>query len=387
MRRPRFDFISPALLEEEFGDNDLLGNPDAQARNRLGRGPRLRAPDRPHRRRRRQCVLPQGQGPDRDRRHRRRVGSEDDGELFDPPAAQQSATARSGASSSTFRPSLGFIGLPDTGVFGNLSLARQRDRGRVRQAPLQRPVEICLQLRLHPGPARVRRGVRRDLPQAGLGLSTASSARKSRTTYGADLEVFVEKRFGDGFTDPRGRLQPAQRQEARSRSTSSTRSTTRSTATSTNMSSRRKRPDRCSSSSAGTPSDALPLPLGRRRARRLAAAPPRHASPAPPAGVGHRRRGETEPVGTADAGRRRRSGDLAQLRRSRRQPDRRHRQEGRAARLRPRRQARRFAPAGWSTTSTWSILARAACSSSRATATTSPAPCCSVYRLDTAAAR
>ena len=27
MRRPRFDYISPALLEAELGDNDLLGNP------------------------------------------------------------------------------------------------------------------------------------------------------------------------------------------------------------------------------------------------------------------------------------------------------------------------------------------------------------------------
>ena len=30
VRRPNFDFISPALLEGEYGDNDFLGNPDLE---------------------------------------------------------------------------------------------------------------------------------------------------------------------------------------------------------------------------------------------------------------------------------------------------------------------------------------------------------------------
>jgi iron complex outermembrane recepter protein len=36
VRRPRFDFISPALLEAELGDNDLLGNPELEPESAWG---------------------------------------------------------------------------------------------------------------------------------------------------------------------------------------------------------------------------------------------------------------------------------------------------------------------------------------------------------------
>ena len=36
MRRPRFDYISPALLEAELGDNDLLGNPQLRPETAWG---------------------------------------------------------------------------------------------------------------------------------------------------------------------------------------------------------------------------------------------------------------------------------------------------------------------------------------------------------------
>ncbi len=58
--------------------------------------------------------------------------------------------------------------------------ARQLGRRRVRRAPVQRPVGHRLQLRLHPEPAPARRGVRRDVPQAGLGLRPRAAARKLR---------------------------------------------------------------------------------------------------------------------------------------------------------------------------------------------------------------
>ena len=36
IRRPRFDYLSPALLEEEYGDDDFIGNPDLQPETAVG---------------------------------------------------------------------------------------------------------------------------------------------------------------------------------------------------------------------------------------------------------------------------------------------------------------------------------------------------------------
>ena len=36
LRRPDFDYITPALLEKELGDNDFLGNPDLQPESSWG---------------------------------------------------------------------------------------------------------------------------------------------------------------------------------------------------------------------------------------------------------------------------------------------------------------------------------------------------------------
>lgn len=36
LRRPRFDYLSPALLEEEYGDDDFVGNPNLQPETAIG---------------------------------------------------------------------------------------------------------------------------------------------------------------------------------------------------------------------------------------------------------------------------------------------------------------------------------------------------------------
>ncbi|ELR03882.1 hypothetical protein GMDG_08950 [Pseudogymnoascus destructans 20631-21] len=72
VRRPSFNFLSPALLTEEVGDSDFVGNPDFAGRDRHRFRPRLRASSGPPRRSRGEPVLPGHPGPDRTHQHGRR---------------------------------------------------------------------------------------------------------------------------------------------------------------------------------------------------------------------------------------------------------------------------------------------------------------------------
>ena len=196
MRRPRFDYISPALLEAELGDNDLLGNPalrpetawggDLGYEHRLGQtgviGVNL------FYRKVKDLVELANTGQE---------GSEGDGTFIYQP--RNSGDGEVWGVEFDLSADLGFIGLPQTGVFGNLSLIDSSiadefgDRRFNGQSKFVYNFGFIHNLR-------------------NLGAAFGATYRKQgsaydrtvgeevTTTYGADLEIFVEKRVGKSFT-------------------------------------------------------------------------------------------------------------------------------------------------------------------------------------------
>jgi outer membrane receptor for ferrienterochelin and colicin len=197
VRRPQFDFLSPVTLEEELGDNDLRGNPlllpekawgaDLGYEHHLGRtgviGVNLfyRKID--------DLIEVVDTGDERD----------DDGDLF--PILQPRNVGDGEVYGIEFDLStdLDFLGLPDTGVFGNLSLLDSEVEDAFGSRRFNDQSDVVYNF-----------GVIQNLRE--LGAAFGATYRKQgsaysrivgeevTTTYGADLEVFVEKRFGDRFT-------------------------------------------------------------------------------------------------------------------------------------------------------------------------------------------
>lgn len=203
LRRPRFDYISPATLEEELGDNDLLGNPflkpetavggDLGYEHRLGRTGVIGV-NVFYRKIKNLVELTNTGLP----------GSEDDEDTEDEIEAfiYQPRNVGSGkvwGVELDLSSSLGFIGLPDTGVFGNLSLIKSSIHDEFGKRRFNGQSKYVYNF-----------GFIQNL--RGLGAAFGATYRKQgaafdrsvgeevTTTYGADLEIFVEKRFGDTFT-------------------------------------------------------------------------------------------------------------------------------------------------------------------------------------------
>ena len=196
MRRPRFDFISPALLEAEYGDNDLLGNP--QLRPETAWGGDLGYEHRIGRtgvagvnvfyRSVQNLVEVANTGVE---------GSEGEGTFVLQP--RNSGEGEVWGIEFDLSTSLGFIGLPDTGIFGNLGLVDSDITDTFGPRRFNGQSEYVYNV-----------GFIHDLRR--LGAAFGASYRKQgaafdrivgeeiTTTYGADLEVFVEKRIGDSFT-------------------------------------------------------------------------------------------------------------------------------------------------------------------------------------------
>lgn len=196
VRRPRFDFISPALLEAELGDNDLLGNPnlvpetawggDLGYEHKLGRtgvvGVNVFYRKINNLTETVNTQVEGSEGPGTFVYQPRNVG---DGEVwgieFDLSA------------------DLGFIGLPDTGIFGNLGL-------------IDSSINDAFGSRRFNGQSKYVYNFGLIQNVKSVGASFGATYRKQgsafdrnvgeevTTTYGADLEVFVEKRFGNSFT-------------------------------------------------------------------------------------------------------------------------------------------------------------------------------------------
>ena len=195
-RRPDFNLISPALLEAELGDNDLLGNPLLAPETAWGF----------------------------DIGYERRLGNagvaginffyRDVSDLIE--MTNTGVEGSEGSGTFVFQPQnvgdgkvygiefdlstdLGFVGLPDTGIFGNVSL-------------LDSEISDVFGERRFNGQSKFvyNFGFIQDIRS--FGAAFGATYRKQgaaydrvigeevRTTYGADLEIFVEKRFGDSFT-------------------------------------------------------------------------------------------------------------------------------------------------------------------------------------------
>jgi iron complex outermembrane receptor protein len=203
MRRPRLDYLSPALLEEELGDNDLLGNPNLRPETAWGGdlgyehriGSRGVIGVNVFYRKVKNLVEIVNTGV---------AGSADDPD--DDPIVnvfvlqpQNVGSGKVWGVEFDLSASLGFIGLPDTGVFGNLGLINSSitDFGGKRRFNGQSEYVYNA-------------GFIQNVPSVGVAFGATYRKQGAafdrivgeeiRTTYGADLEVFVEKRFGKNLT-------------------------------------------------------------------------------------------------------------------------------------------------------------------------------------------
>lgn len=193
-RRPRFDYISPVTLTEEFGDHDLTGNPllkpekawgiDVGYERRIGRDGV--AGVNVFYRKVTDLVELANTG----------LAGSNGEDIFQP---QNVGDGKTWGVEFDLSASLGFIGLKDTGIFGNLALIDSEVE------------DVMGQRRFNGQPKYVYNfGFIQDLRSLGAALGATyrkQGAAKDRvvgeevrTSYGADLEIFVEKRFGDWLT-------------------------------------------------------------------------------------------------------------------------------------------------------------------------------------------
>ncbi len=196
VRRPNFNFISPALLEAELGDNDLLGNPDLEPESAWGA----------------------------DLGYERRLGSagvfgvnlfyRDVKDLVE--VANTGVEGSEGPGTFVLQPQntgdgsvygiefdlstpLTIVGLPNTGAFANFSWLDSDIEDAFGSRRFNDQSEFVYNF-----------GLIHDLVQ--LDAAFGATYRKQgdafgrvigeeiTTSYGADLEVFIEKRLGDSFT-------------------------------------------------------------------------------------------------------------------------------------------------------------------------------------------
>jgi iron complex outermembrane recepter protein len=195
-RRPRLDYLSPARLLAELGDNDLLGNPDLRPELAWGG----------------------------DAGYEHRIGStgviginffyRDITDLIE--LTNTGVEGSEGSGTFVLQPrnvgdgqvygvefdlstDLRFVGLKDTGVFGNFSY-------------LESDITDAFGSRRFNGQSKYvfNVGFIQNLPSYGAafgatyrkqgGAFDRTVGEEVNTNYGGDLEIFVEKRFGDSVT-------------------------------------------------------------------------------------------------------------------------------------------------------------------------------------------
>lgn len=196
VRRPRFDYITPVLLETELGDNDFLGNPllrpesawgaDLGFEQRIGRTGVVGV--NVFYRKVTDLVEITNTGT---------VGSEGAGTFVLTP--RNTGDGKIYGIEFDLSTSLGFLGLPDTGVFGNLSLLDSDIADRFGQRRFNGQSDMVYNF-----------GFIQNVPSVGAAFGATYRKQAAaidrmegegiRTTYGADLEIFVEKRFGKSLT-------------------------------------------------------------------------------------------------------------------------------------------------------------------------------------------
>ncbi|HKX90766.1 MAG TPA: TonB-dependent receptor, partial [Sphingopyxis sp.] len=194
-RRPEFNFLSPATLEEELGDNDLLGNPlldpetawgfDLGYEHRLGRSGI--AGINIFYRKVEDLIELTNTGP---------IVGRPGAFTYQP---QNIGDGKVWGVEFDLSTDLGFIGLPDTGVFGNVSWLDSKIVDEFGERRFNGQSKYVYNF-----------GAIHDIPS--IGAAFGATYRKQGgafdrtvgeevfTSYGADLEIFVEKRFGKSFT-------------------------------------------------------------------------------------------------------------------------------------------------------------------------------------------
>lgn len=194
-RRPEFNFLSPATLEEELGDNDLLGNPlldpetawgfDLGYEHRLGRSGI--AGINVFYRKVEDLIELTNTGP---------IVGRPGAFTYQP---QNIGDGKVWGVEFDLSTDLGFIGLPDTGVFGNVSWLDSKIVDEFGERRFNGQSKYVYNF-----------GAIQDIPS--IGAAFGATYRKQGgafdrtvgeevfTRYGADLEIFVEKRFGKSFT-------------------------------------------------------------------------------------------------------------------------------------------------------------------------------------------
>ncbi|RYY29017.1 MAG: TonB-dependent receptor [Sphingomonadales bacterium] len=195
-RRPRLDYVSPALLLAELGDNDLLGNPnlrpetawgaDAGYEHRIGStgviGINFFFRDVTD------LVEMSSTGA---------VGSEGPGTVVLQP--RNTGNGQVYGIEFDLSSDLRFIGMKNTGVFGNFSY-------------LESDIDDAFGARRFNGQSRYvfNLGFIQNLPSFGGafgatyrkqgGAFDRIESEEVSTNYGGDLEIFIEKRFGNSLT-------------------------------------------------------------------------------------------------------------------------------------------------------------------------------------------
>ena len=202
LRRPRFDFITPGLLEAEFGDNDFLGNPllqpetawggDLGYEHKIGKtgivGVNVFYRDVSNLTELATLLDATGAPVE---------GSEGAGTFIYTPRNTGNGEVYGIEFDASF--SLAFLGLPDTGVFGNLAILDSNITDEFGERRFNDQSKYVYNF-----------GAIQNIPEYGAAFGATYRKQGAAfgrvvgeeitTRYGADLEVFIEKRFGDSFT-------------------------------------------------------------------------------------------------------------------------------------------------------------------------------------------
>jgi outer membrane receptor protein involved in Fe transport len=202
LRRPRFDFIFSGTLEAELGDNDFQGNPflapetawggDLGYEHKIGKtgvvGVNVFYRDISNLTEIATVLDAAGRPVE---------GSEGQGTFVFTPRNTGNGEVYGIEFDASF--SLSFLGLPNTGVFGNLALLDSTITDEFGERQFNDQSEYVYNF-----------GAIQNLPK--FGAAFGATYRKQGeafgrvvgeeifTRYGADLEIFIEKRFGDSFT-------------------------------------------------------------------------------------------------------------------------------------------------------------------------------------------
>lgn len=195
VRRPGFDQISPATLEEEFGDNDYIGNPNLKPETAWGL-------DVGYERRLGKRGVAGVNVFYRDVTDLIELTSIGVGSAGAPARLLQTQNVGDGSVMGVefdLSTPLTVVGLDNTGVFFNYSWLDSDIDDTFGSRKFNSQSDYVLNV-----------GFIQDLPKFGGAFGVTyrkQGAAESRiigeevtTTYGADLEIFVEKRFGDKFT-------------------------------------------------------------------------------------------------------------------------------------------------------------------------------------------